>query len=437
MLMRSNEPDWDALVDEPSARVSRSVFVDEAIHALEIERIFNRCWLFVAHESEIPNPGDYITRRMADDHVIVMRGPDNRVRVFLNACAHRGVKVCRADSGHARQLICPYHGWTYDTAGQLLTTGFDDFYAGKLDKAGNGLKQVTQVDTHGGLIFATFDPQAVRLADYLGDARFYLDTYFNRTPGGMVVLSPPQRWVVPANWKMGALNFGTDNQHLYPTHLGPTAMELIGVPTAAVMAGLGASHQVSLAGGHGTVSTVVPEQHVVPYCGLNPDLIPLYEKTLNPAQLDLLRRNVVTVGNIFPHLAWIQPALDVERNGNVVAGGTLRVWQPLGPHAMELTSWYLAEREASDEWKQKVLEAGVRGFGMSGVFEEDDVDVWSSVTQVCRGRQARAGQASFETALNFAPVDDFTGPGTAYFPMLPECEQFKFMKHWKGLMRTP
>jgi hypothetical protein len=104
---------------------------------------------------------------------------------------------------------------------------------------------------------------------------------------------------------------------------------------------------------------------------------------------------------------------------------------------MELTSWYLAEREASDDWKQKVLEGGVRGFGMSGVFEEDDVDVWSSVTQVCRGRQARAGQASFETALNFAPVDDFTGPGTAYFPMLPECEQFNFMKHWKGLMRTP
>uniref|UniRef100_UPI0035658E8A aromatic ring-hydroxylating oxygenase subunit alpha n=1 Tax=Immundisolibacter sp. TaxID=1934948 RepID=UPI0035658E8A len=279
MLMRSNEPDWDTLVDDGSARVSRQIFVDEAIHALEIERIFNRCWLFVGHESEIPNPGDYVTRRMGSDQVILMRGPDSRVGVFLNSCSHRGVKVCRADSGHAKQLICPYHGWTYDTAGQLLTTGFDDFYAGKLDKRANGLKAVAQVDTHGGLIFATFDPQAVSLAQYLGDSRFYLDLYFNRTPGGMVVLSPPQRWVVRANWKMGALNFGTDNQHLYPTHLGPTAMELIGVPTAAVMAGLGSSHQVSLAGGHGTVSTVVPEDHVVPYCGLHPDLVGLYEET--------------------------------------------------------------------------------------------------------------------------------------------------------------
>lgn len=437
MLMRSNEPDWDSLVDDSSARVSRSVFVKEDIYALEVERIFNRCWLFVGHESEIPNPGDYVTRRMGTDHVIVMRGPDSRVRVFLNACSHRGVKVCRADSGNAKQFICPYHGWTYDSAGKLLTTGFDDFYAGKLDKSANGLKAVAQVGIHGGLIFATFDEQAASLDEYLGDARFYLDIYFNRTPGGMVVLSPPQRWVVRANWKMGALNFGTDNQHLYPTHLGPTAMELIGAPTAAVVAALGASHQVSLKGGHGTVNTVLPENQVVPYCGLSPELIPLYEKTLNAAQLDLLRRNVVTVGNIFPHLAWIQPALDVERNGNVVAGGSLRIWQPLGPNAMELTAWYLAEREAADEWKHKVLEAGVRAFGMSGVFEEDDVDVWSSVSEVCQGSVAGRGQASFETALNFAPVDDFAGPGTAYFPMLPECEQFNFFKHWKSLMRTP
>jgi phenylpropionate dioxygenase-like ring-hydroxylating dioxygenase large terminal subunit len=436
MLMRSNEPDWDALIDEPRARVGRSVFVDEAIHALEIERIFGRCWLFLGHESEIPNPGDYVTRRMGDDHVIVMRGPDGRVRVFLNTCSHRGVKVCRADSGHARQLICPYHGWTYDTAGRLLTTGFDDFYAGKLDKEASGLKPVAQTDTHGGLIFATFDPQAPSLADYLGDARFYLDTYFNRTPGGMVVLSPPQRWVVQANWKMGALNFGTDNQHLYPTHFGPTALELIGAPSQAVIAALGASHQVTMSG-HSTVNTVLPPDQVIPFCGLHPDLVPLYERTLSAAQLDILRRNVVTVGNVFPHLAWIQPALDVERNGQPVAAGTLRVWQPIGAHAMEITSWYLAEREAADEWKQRVLEAGVRGFGMSGVFEEDDVDVWSSVNSVCRGRQARAEAASFETALNFSPVDDFPGPGTAYYPMLPESVQFNLLRRWKALMSAP
>lgn len=436
MLMRRDEPDWDALVDEQRARVSRRLFVDEAIHALELERIFGRCWLFLGHESEIPNPGDYVTRRMGDDHVIVMRGPDGRVRVFLNNCAHRGVKVCRADSGHARTLICPYHGWTYDTAGKLLTTGFDDFYAGKLDKAAHGLKAVAQTDTHGGLIFATFDRLAPPLAEYLGDARFYLDTYFNRTPGGMVVLSPPQRWVVQANWKMGALNFGTDNQHLYPTHFGPTTLELIGAPSQTVIAALGASHQVTMSG-HSTVNTVLPPDQVIPFCGLNPDLIPLYERTLSAAQLDILRRNVVTVGNVFPHLGWIQPALDVERSGRPVAGGTLRVWQPIGAHAMEITSWYLAEREASDEWKQRVLEAGVRGFGMSGVFEEDDVDVWASVNHACRGRQARAEEASFETALNFAPVDDFPGPGTAYYPMLPENAQFNLLRRWKALMSTP
>lgn len=437
MLMRSGEPDWDQLVQDDTGLVSRRLFVDEALHALEEERIFGRCWLFLGHESEIPQPGDYVTRRMGSDHVIVMRGEDGRVRAFLNACPHRGVKVCRADSGHAKQLVCPYHGWTYDRAGRLLTTGFDELYAGKLDRAANGLREVAQLGTHGGLIFATWDPQAPPLAEYLGDARWYLDVYFNRTPGGMEVLAPPQRWVVNTNWKLGALNFGTDNQHLYPTHLGPTALELIGVPTQEVVAALGASHQVSLEGGHGTCSTVLPPGRETPYCGLPAELVPLYERSLDAAQLDLLRRNVVTVGNVFPHLAWIQLALDVERSGEVVAAGTLRLWQPLGPHQMELTSWYLAEREAPAEWKRKVLACGVRSFGMSGVFEEDDVEVWSSVVTASRGARSRELTANFQTALNFAPVDDFAGPGTAYFPMLPECEQFNLLKHWKAVMRQP
>lgn len=427
---------WNEIVDEESALVSTSIFVDEEIYRLEVERIFNRSWLYLGHETEIPNPGDFVTRRMADDLVILVRGDDSRVRAFLNVCRHRGVLLSKLDSGNCDHFVCPYHGWTYTNRGQLVTTSYDDFYQGKLDMAANGMREVAQLDTHGGLIFATWDEDAPSLSDYLGDMKFYLDIYFNRTPGGMEVLAPPQRWVVDTNWKMGALNFGTDNQHLHPTHLGPTALGLIGAPTEQVVAALAASYQVSMDGGHGCVNTTLDHDDM-PYCGLPHELIPLYEQTLNRQQLAFLRRNVVTVGNVFPYLAWIQVALDTERSEEAVAAGTLRLWQPLGPHRIELTSWYLAEKEASDEHKEAVLKQGLRTFGMSGMFEEDDVDVWSSAVTAGKGSIARTGTMNFQTALNFEPVEDFPGPGRAYFPMLPECEQFNLLRHWKRIISQP
>ena len=424
---------WDELIDEKRAHVSTSIFVDEQIYALEVERIFNRSWLYLGHATEIPNPGDFVTRRMGDDLVILIRGDDGKPRAFLNGCRHRGSLITKLDSGNCDHFVCPYHGWTYTNAGELVTTSYDDFYQGKLDFAANGLREVAQLDSHGQLIFATWDAGAPSLSDYLGDMKWYLDIYFNRTPGGMEVLAPPQRWIVNTNWKLGALNFGTDNQHLHPTHMGPTALGILGAPVNEVVAALGSSYQVSMDGGHGCVNTTLPHDDL-PYTGLPKELIPLYEQTLNPEQLTILRRNVVTVGNVFPYLAWIQVALDTERKGKGIAAGTLRLWQPIGPHQIELTSWYLAEKEAPEEHKQAVLTEGLRSFGMSGMFEEDDIDIWSSIVTAGKGSIARTGTMNFETALNFKPVDDFPGPGRAYYPMLPECEQFNLLKHWKQVI---
>src|ERR1051325_2419683 len=83
------------LVDLKTAEISREIFVNAQIYAEEQQRIFARAWLFVGHESQIPNPGDFVSSCMGEESVILCRDRAAEVHVFLNSCRHRGMKVCR------------------------------------------------------------------------------------------------------------------------------------------------------------------------------------------------------------------------------------------------------------------------------------------------------------------------------------------------------
>lgn len=426
--------DIAALVNEEEGWASRRIFTDLDIYELEVERIFNRCWLFLGHETEIPNPGDYVTRRMGDDQVIVVRGDDGHIRAMLNSCRHRGTQVCRADAGNTKRFICPYHAWTYDTQGRLLGTSFDQFYDRK-DFATLGLVSVAQLDTYAGFIFATWDPQAPPLQEYLGDYTWYLDLFFRRTPGGMEVLGPPQRWVVETNWKIPALNFGTDLQHAVRAHYGPLAIgeKYGGISSATLMRLSLQTPQISCANGHGCILISSPEEWP-DFCGFPQELAPLYRHTLKAPQYDFLRRMFTSVGTIFPYASWIQPVLATVPEKPPVAFFTLRTWQPLGPQKIELWSWYFAEREASAGWKQEALKNGIQTFAMSGLFEEDDAEIWASIVQGTKGSIARRYASDFRAGFGTTPITNFPGPGTVYPSLVPECEQFNLLRHWKQLM---
>src|SRR6266545_1489533 len=105
-----NPRDWDLaeLVDTEAGIVMPHIFIDPEIHRLELERVFARSWLFIAHESEIPKPGDFVARVMGTDNVIAARASDGAIRVMLNACRHRGRRVCLTDMGKTTQFKCPY-----------------------------------------------------------------------------------------------------------------------------------------------------------------------------------------------------------------------------------------------------------------------------------------------------------------------------------------
>ena len=119
--------DYKALVQDD--RIHASLYTDPRIFDDERERIFHRGWVFVGHDSEIPRPGDFVTRHVGTAPVIMVRGKDGAVSVLVNRCMHRGTMVCSADRGNARTFTCPYHGWTYEISGELLGVPYPGGYA--------------------------------------------------------------------------------------------------------------------------------------------------------------------------------------------------------------------------------------------------------------------------------------------------------------------
>jgi phenylpropionate dioxygenase-like ring-hydroxylating dioxygenase large terminal subunit len=164
------------LVDTEQGLMSRRIFIEPAIYEQELEQIFARCWLFLCHESQIPQPGDFFSTSMGEDPVLVVRDSQGQVHAFLNVCRHRGNRLCRADRGNAATFTCAYHGWSYGNDGQLVGVPYlREAYYGELDRARWGLLPVAQLDSYKGLLFATFDPEAPPLLEYLGAVTWYLD----------------------------------------------------------------------------------------------------------------------------------------------------------------------------------------------------------------------------------------------------------------------
>lgn len=430
--MRNRPAAW---IDEKHGLVSRDVFVSEEIFGLEIERIFGRVWIYLAHETEIPAPGDFVVRAIVDAPLIVVRAHDGSIMALLNSCRHRGAKVCRAESGNARSFVCPYHGWGYDIDGKRLKGQFDGLFPEGTDFATLGLIAVPRIASYKGLIFGSWNSDAVGLDEYLGDFRWYLDLIFARTKGGVKVLGPPQRFRVKTNWKIPAINFGTDNQHVFTTHIGPTSLQPNPVPRAQRAKAMQMGTLVVTDHGH-TISSLCTEE-LGPFIVSLPEMVPLYKETLSAAQLSIVSSAFLSVGTVFPNLSFLERNLIVEqaRAGTTI---TLRVWQPVSARETEIVSWVFAEKEAPDDFKKRSFSDAVRNFGVAGVFEQEDVELWSDIVSASANAAVRAYPLNFQTALPTLdkPVHGFVGPGQAYRPALSEVSQFKFFQHWNRLMEA-
>lgn len=208
--------DVDSIVQ--NGRVHQRVYTDSRIFELELDRIFSRSWVFVAHESELKHPGDYKTTYIGRQPVIVSRDQHGAIHVLANRCMHRGSLVCVEGQGNSNHFRCPYHGWTYRNDGSLIGVPHRNAYGPDFDQTTLNLVRAPRVDTYRGFVFASLSSAVPSLPDHLGPAALCLDNVVDRAPAGELDLClGVQRYEFRANWKLQIENV-IDDYHVRFVH---------------------------------------------------------------------------------------------------------------------------------------------------------------------------------------------------------------------------
>jgi p-cumate 2,3-dioxygenase alpha subunit len=198
--------------------VNRAAFIDPAVFREEKERILKRSWVFLGHDSEIRKPNDYITRRILDYNLIFCRDRAGQVHAYFNSCPHRGATICRDAAGNRKNFTCPYHGWTFSNAGQLVDQSCQHGYPENFAADGTyNLVPVPHIATRSGFWFVNFDKQAMPLNDYLGDAADRIDMISEHSAAGLEVINGCHEYSIRANYKLMCEN-SYDGYHLNITH---------------------------------------------------------------------------------------------------------------------------------------------------------------------------------------------------------------------------
>ncbi|MEH7249264.1 aromatic ring-hydroxylating dioxygenase subunit alpha [Neobacillus niacini] len=413
--------------------IPSKIFHDEDIYKLEKERLFSKTWNFLAHESEIPNNGDYVVRYIADDSFIVSRDNKGEIYVNLNSCSHRGMELCNVERGNSSHFRCPYHGWTFKNDGKLIGVPLEK----KIYGNDSGLRQTCslvspQVGVYNGLIFACIDQNAESLEEYLGDFKWYLDIYTNKTSGGIEVVGAPQRWVAEANWKTGSDNFVGDVYHVQVTHRGnfEVAAKLTNTDIGSIDMHTTGGVQVT-AGKGGLCLIEVPPGMVA---GM-PDLFHESIKENLPEQLAVLNSEQFSLkelnGTIFPNFSLLTTPSVQLPDGTIAVPHflTLRVWRPIDSGKMEIWSWVFVDKGAPEWYKERAYKEYVTTFGPSGTFEQDDAENWQGITKIAKSSMAKDRYLNYTMGMknnNADEIPNWPGPGKAYSSAVNEANQRNF-----------
>ncbi|MFB5189252.1 aromatic ring-hydroxylating oxygenase subunit alpha [Alicyclobacillus fastidiosus] len=412
-------------------------FTDEDIYRAEVANIFSKTWNFLGHESEIEKPGDYVTRWIVHDPVLLLRDENGQIQAYLNSCTHRGTKLCTADFGQKKTFTCPYHGWTFNLAGDLIgIVAGNRVYGEEMDRTQWSLRKIPKVSSYCGMIFGSLDEHAEPLEDFLGDMKWYFDIMLGRSDAGMEVRGVPQKWIINTNWKISADNFGGDPYHTAMSHR--STVELGISPKDPMYASYG--HQVVLDNGHGiNMCTAAKDRaDVPPYQGLPPEMWPMFKRNLSAEQLDVFEKTMIMVGNCFPNLSFVSPMHGTGGPDEPLTSFVnFRVWRPVGPTKIEVTSWFMVDKEAPESFKQASYLSYIGSFGPAGTLEQDDAEIWTRVAETTHGTMAQDKDVHYNNALNYLmgldrvePDLTWPGPGTAYPTCYLDAISRAFYEHW-------
>lgn len=357
-------------------RVSRKAFVSPELFEQERREIFDRCWLYIAHESELPKPNDFVARSVGGRELIFNRDRSGAFAAFFNTCPHRGAQLVRERSGNAAGFKCFYHGWSFHNDGRWATKTLEAYPEGFNDDGCANLTRVPRLAGYCGFWFVNFDANACDLEDYLGGAKKYLEVIGAHSPSGMEIVGGVQEYSIRANWKLLVEN-SFDGYHAGETHSTyfEYLMNYIGEPPKEASKKIGAAIAHDLSNGHAVIEGVAPWGRPVaqwiPAWGEKgkEDLDQIYAEleqrlgTEKAMQIAFGNRNLL----IFPNLVI-----------NDIMAITVRTFYPEAPDYMNVNSWALAPVGESPEFRKRRLDNFLEFLGPGGFATPDDVEALES-----------------------------------------------------------
>ncbi len=201
-------------------RCRRDIFTNPELFELEMKYLFESNWVYLAHESQIPDNNDYYTTSIGRQPIIITRDKQGELHAVINACAHKGAMLCRRKHGNKGSFTCPFHGWTFSNAGKLLKVKDEKTteYPVSFNKNGShDLTKVARFESYRGFLFGSLNPNVQPLQEYLGETRVIIDQIVDQAPNGIEVLRGNSSYIYDGNWKMQMEN-GCDGYHVSSVH---------------------------------------------------------------------------------------------------------------------------------------------------------------------------------------------------------------------------
>jgi benzoate/toluate 1,2-dioxygenase alpha subunit len=352
--------------DDRMFRVQGAIYTDPGVFTAEMRSIFEQTWVYVAHESELPNPGDYRSTAIGRQPIIVSRDQDGDVYVMLNRCRHRGAVVCREERGHSNFFRCPYHNWVYRNNGSLVGVSMSDGYDESLNKEELGLVRAPRTGIYRGLIFASLASDGPTLDEHLAPVKPYIDLWLERSPVGRIEVLPTiHKYPYLGNWKWQAEN-GADGYHGNFVHESwQKLLERAGEAEVKDLRKFRAGGCTrGLGNGHGLLERPGGLNPASSWTGRMMAKHPEYERALRDAysadRLEAIsaRRNIFVFPNIY--------LFDTH----------IRVIHPVAVDRTEVHLYVYALEGAPEELNLGRFRAHERFYGPSGFGSPDDLEIF-------------------------------------------------------------
>lgn len=423
-----------ALVDdrEGQFRVDRSVYLEQDLFDAEMQFLFEGGWIYLAHESQIREPGDYFSTRIGRQPVFVVRRRDGGMAAHINACAHRGATLVPFEHGRANAFVCRFHGWSFSHDGRCIKIKGEETgaYPEGDAKARYPLTPVARLESYRGFIFASLTEKVPPLREWLGPAHTWIDLLADQSPQGLEVVRGASTYTVLGNWKLQAEN-GVDGYHVSTVH-GVFAKTVANRQEKSRVEGMGKTEAGRMTGnvssgcyhfGNGHLG--VWAQHTTP------QVRPLWrqkerlEREFSPERVDWMLnrgRNLFLFPNVF-----------IMDNPST----QIRTLNPVAPGVCEVTVRCVAPVGEAPDARAARLRKFEDFYLTSGMATSDDLAALEAVHAGGAARAARWNDFSRGTTAIRRGAEDADGAGIGLTPdlMTPnwdhEALYHGFYRTWK------